>query len=157
VGKGVCFDSGGLNLKPTGYMETMYQDKHGACNVLSIFKAVSSLGLKVNLSATMGFVENSVSHIAYRPSDIIESYKGLTVEIGNTDAEGRLVLADIMTWAQELESPTTMIEFSTLTGACMVALGESTAGLFSNDSELVKQLLSSAEEEHEGLWSLPIN
>lgn len=100
VGKGLCFDAGGLNIKPTGSMETMYMDKSGACNMLSIFKCVVDLKMKVNVTCSLGFVENFVSETSYRPSDIIKSAKGLTVEIGNTDAEGRLVLADLMTWTQ---------------------------------------------------------
>ncbi len=122
VGKGVCFDSGGLNLKPTKAIEEMWLDKGGAVTVLSIFKAVVELKLKVNLVVSAAFVENLVGSDCYHPSDIIKSHKGLTVEIGNTDAEGRLILADAMSYTQEHYKPNTMIEFSTLTGACMVAL-----------------------------------
>lgn len=98
IGKGVCFDAGGLNIKPTGSMETMYMDKGGAVATLTSFKAAVELNLKVNLTVTVGLVENFLSSTSYRPSDIIKSHKGLTVEIGNTDAEGRLVLADCMSW-----------------------------------------------------------
>lgn len=94
--------------------------------------------LPINLSCSLGLVENFVSSNSYRPSDIIKSHKGLTVEIGNTDAEGRLVLADVISWTNELIKPNIMIELSTLTGACVVALGEETAGLFSNSDELIK-------------------
>jgi len=156
VGKGVCFDSGGLNLKPTGFIEDMWSDKGGACTVLAIFKAVVELNLPINLTCTMAFVENLVGSDAYHPCDIIKSYKGLTVEIGNTDAEGRLILCDAMTWAQEKYKPNTLIEFSTLTGAVRVALGLSTAGIFSNNDDLVGKLLDASSLTNERLWRLPI-
>jgi len=98
VGKGMVFDAGGLNIKPTGSMEDMYMDKAGACAVFSAFSQAVELNLKINLTCTMAFAENFLGEEAYRPSDIIKSRKGLTVEIGNTDAEGRLILADAMTW-----------------------------------------------------------
>ena len=122
VGKGVCFDAGGLNLKKTGGIEEMWFDKGGACTVLSAFKATVELNLPINLVCALAFVENLVGSNAYHPSDIIKSYKGLTVEIGNTDAEGRLVLCDAMAYVQEKHKPNTLLEFSTLTGACMVTL-----------------------------------
>jgi leucyl aminopeptidase len=156
VGKGVCFDSGGLNLKPTGFIEEMWSDKGGACTTLAIFKAAVELNLPINLVCTMAFVENLVGSDAYHPSDIIKSYKGLTVEIGNTDAEGRLILCDAMTWVQEKHKPNTLIEFSTLTGAVRVALGLSTAGIFSNSDDLVAKLLTAAGSTNERLWRLPI-
>ena len=122
VGKGVCFDSGGLNLKKTGGIEDMWFDKGGACTVLSAFKAAVELNLPINLACSLAFVENLTGSDCYHPSDIIKSYKGLTVEIGNTDAEGRLILADAMSYVQEKHKPNTLIEFSTLTGAVMVSL-----------------------------------
>lgn len=122
VGKGVCFDAGGLNIKPTKAIESMWCDKGGACAVLSTFKAAVDLKLPINLVCSVAFVENLLGSDAYHPSDIIKSYKGLTVEIGNTDAEGRLILCDAMSYTQEFYKPNTLLEFSTLTGACMVAL-----------------------------------
>lgn len=122
VGKGVCFDAGGLNLKKTGGIEEMWFDKGGACTVLSAFKAAVELNLPINLVCALAFVENLVGSNAYHPSDIIRSYKGLTVEIGNTDAEGRLILCDAMSYVQDKHKPNTLLEFSTLTGACMVTL-----------------------------------
>ena len=98
VGKGITFDTGGLHLKGYGNMEKMYLDKSGACNVLATFKAVVEMNLKINITATLGFAENAISNTAYKPGDIIKSLSGLTVEINNTDAEGRLVLADCLTW-----------------------------------------------------------
>lgn len=135
VGKGITFDTGGLNLKPTGSMEDMYQDKGGACAVLGALQATIELRLKKNVVFAMGFAENSIDNKCYKPSDILVSKKGITVEIGNTDAEGRLVLADTFTYVQENFKPKQLIDLATLTGAIMVALGNETAGLFSNDDD----------------------
>jgi leucyl aminopeptidase len=109
-------------LKPTGYIETMYLDKCGACSSLGVMMLAASLGLKINLVCALALAENSIDGTSYKPNDIITSYKGYTVEIGNTDAEGRLCLADVMTWVQEKYKPKKMIDIATLTGACMVAL-----------------------------------
>lgn len=133
VGKGVCFDTGGLNIKAAGGMKDMYMDKCGAVSVFTAFQYVVEEKLKLNLTVSMGWVENSISKNAYRPSDIIASRKGITVEIGNTDAEGRLVLADCMHWTQEKYKTDVLIELSTLTGAIIAALGHRFAGLFTND------------------------
>lgn len=122
VGKGLTFDSGGLNLKPTNYIEDMYLDKHGACNALAIFKSVVDMGWKTNFVCAIGVAENAIGSRSYKPSDIIKSYKGLTVEITNTDAEGRLVLADTLSYLQEQYNPQNIIDMATLTGACVVAL-----------------------------------
>jgi leucyl aminopeptidase len=159
VGKGVCFDAGGLNLKPTTSIGGMHNDKHGACSVLSAIKSVAHLGLKVNVVATIGLVENFISANSYRPLDIIQSRKGLTVEIGNTDAEGRLVLADCMNWVQEnyLGKVKTMIDMATLTGACVIALGKNRAGVFTNSDHLAKQLDESGTEIEELVWRLPLD
>lgn len=116
-------------------------DKHGACSVLAAFRYAVENELKINLSCSIGLVENFVSSKSYRPSDIITSHKGLTVEIGNTDAEGRLVLADIISWNETLFQPNHVIELSTLTGACVVALGERTAGIFSNCDTFAQKLI----------------
>jgi len=156
VGKGVCFDVGGINLKPTGNIENMFYDKGGACTVLAAFKGAVEMKLPVNIVCSVVFVENSMSDRALHPKDIIKSYKGLTVEIGNTDAEGRLILADAMTYTQRFYNPKTLIELSTLTGAIKVALGNETAGIFSNDDGLVSDLTSIGAESCEHLWRLPI-
>ena len=100
VGKGITFDSGGLHLKPYGSMETMYLDKSGACSVLSVARGAIEMNLKINFTVTLGFAENSIDANSYKPSEIIKSHRGLTVEINNTDAEGRLVLADCISWTQ---------------------------------------------------------
>ena len=156
VGKGLTYDTGGLNLKPTGYMEDMFGDKNGSCAVLGALHGVLASKPKVNIVFAMGFAENAIDSKSYKPGDILTSMKGLTVEIGNTDAEGRLVLADTMTYVQREFKPEQMIELSTLTGACMVALGENTAGLFSNDDDLSKSLLDAGENTFEPLWRMPI-
>lgn len=140
VGKGVCFDSGGLSLKMQ-LMDKMYTDKGGACTAFAIFKAAFTLKLKINLVLTVGFVENFISDKCYRNSDIITSYKGLTVEILNTDAEGRLVLADCLAYQQDIYHPHTIFDFATLTGACIVALGGSAAGLFTTKDDLANDLV----------------
>jgi leucyl aminopeptidase len=127
-------------------MEAMYLDKAGACAVLAAFRGAVEMNLKVNLTVTLGFAENAIGNSSYKPSEIIQSYHGHTVEINNTDAEGRLVLADCISWTQRNRNPTKMIEVSTLTGACAAALGESTAGLFTNNDELAKELLDVGEE-----------
>ena len=136
VGKGLTYDTGGLNLKPTGSMENMYGDKNGACAVIGALHGVLHTMPKINIVFALGVAENSIGSKAYKPGDIIKSMKGLTVEIGNTDAEGRLVLADTMTFVQKEYKPTELIDLATLTGACMIALGEGTAGLFSNNEEV---------------------
>jgi len=156
VGKGVCFDSGGLNLKPTGNIENMFHDKGGACTVLAAFKGAVEMKLPVNIVCTMAYVENLMSATSFKPKDILRSYKGLTVEIGNTDAEGRLVLADAMTYTQQVYKPKTLLEFSTLTGAVKVALGNEIAGIFSNDDGLASDLYRVGYETCEPLWRLPI-
>ncbi len=156
VGKGLTFDTGGLNLKPTNYIEDMYLDKHGACNALSIFKTVVEMNLPINIVCAIGAAENSIDSNSYKPSDIIKSHKGYTVEITNTDAEGRLVLADVLSYVQDNYKPEHVIDLATLTGACMVALGNKTAGLFTNDEKLSSELVKASEEVLEPLWHLPI-
>lgn len=136
LGKGLVFDNGGVNLKPTGYIEDMFIDKHGACNALSVFEAIVKLGLKVNLICALAVAENAIDSNSYKPSEIITSRKGLTVEVGNTDAEGRLCLADSLTYIQDKYKPSVLIDVATLTGACMVALGNNTAGVFCNNNSI---------------------
>ena len=133
-------------MKPTAGIKEMHMDKHGATSVLSAFESVVKLKLKVNLTVSIGCVENFVSSNSYRPLDIIRSRKGLSVEIGNTDAEGRLVLADCMNWTQEKYKVKNMIELSTLTGAIIIALGKKHAGLFSNSDELTQNFLRAGRQ-----------
>ena len=133
----------------------MYLDKSGAMTVLAAFFAIVKEKLPINVTCSVGLVENFISANSYRPNDIIKSRKGLTVEIGNTDAEGRLVLADAMHWTQEHYKPHTLIELSTLTGAIIFALGHELAGLFTNDKGLFKSLRNVGERVHEPLWHMP--
>jgi len=155
VGKGVTFDTGGISIKPAADMDEMKYDKSGACAVLAAARAVAALELPVRLSVYVALAENMLSGEAYRPSDIVRCYNGKTVEITNTDAEGRMILADALAWAAE-ERPDSILELSTLTGACVVALGHQAAGLFTPDDELAAELAAAAEESGERLWRLPI-
>jgi len=155
VGKGVCFDTGGLSLK-TSLMEKMYGDKGGAISCLEIFHAAVHFKLKINLVCTMGYVENSVDGNSYRNSDIIKSYKGLTVEILNTDAEGRLVLADCLSWTQFKHKPQFIIDIATLTGGCIMALGFSHMGIMGNDEKFIKTITEKSAKLHEPFWPLPL-
>jgi leucyl aminopeptidase len=155
VGKGVTFDTGGISIKPAQNMEDMKYDKCGACTVLGIVRAVADLGLKVRIRAYCPFTENMPSGSAYRPGDIIRFYNRKTVEITNTDAEGRLILADAMAWAAE-EKPDALLEFSTLTGAIVVALGHQAGGLFTPDDGLASELLDASVHTGERLWRMPL-
>ena len=155
VGKGVTFDTGGISIKPAADMEQMKFDKAGACAVLGAMRAVAELGLDVPVRAYLPVAENMLNGAAYRPGDIVRCYNGRTVEITNTDAEGRMILADAMAWAVE-EGAATLLELSTLTGACVVALGHHAAGLFSPDDELAAQLTAAAADGGERLWRLPM-
>lgn len=156
VGKGVTYDTGGLNLKPTGFMEDMYGDKGGSCAVIGALKGTLELGTKKNIIFACGFAENAIGSSSYKPGDIIKGMNGLHVEIGNTDAEGRLVLADTFTYVQQEFKPEKMIDLATLTGACVVALGGDTAGLFSNDDDLVASLIKASTSSFEPIWHMPI-
>jgi len=156
VGKGVTFDTGGLDIKPASAMDSMYCDKAGACTTLAAFKWAVEMQVPVNLTCALALAENSVSSKAYKPQDIITSLKGLTVEIGHTDAEGRLCLADAMTYVQRNHKPDVMVDLATLTGACVVALGDEMAGIFGNDKKLVEEIIQSGEHYKEAIWHLPI-
>jgi leucyl aminopeptidase len=156
VGKGITFDTGGINLKPTGAIEDMYIDNAGAATVLSVLQACVELDVKRNLVVALCLAENAISQTAVLPSSIIKSYKGTTVEIGNTDAEGRLVLADGLTYVQKHCKPTHIVDVATLTGACVVALGEQSAGLFTNDDVFSIQLRDAGDTVSEVAWPLPI-
>ena len=157
VGKGVTYDTGGLNLKPTGFMEEMKTDMGGAAAALGTLKAVASLGLKVNVTAVVPTTENGIDAASYKPGDVYTSYKGKTVEIFNTDAEGRLILADALAYAVKNLKPTRIIDLATLTGAIVVALGEERTGLFSNNDSLVKQLEEAGAETGEKVWRMPLD
>ena len=156
VGKGVTYDTGGLNLKPTGSIEDMYYDKAGACAVMGALHGAMELGIKKNIVFAMGFAENAIDATSYKPMDIIKSMKGITVEIGNTDAEGRLVLADTFTFVQKNYKPKKLVDLATLTGAIMVALGQETAGLFSNDDDFAQEIKKTGKEVFEDMWHMPI-
>jgi len=151
VGKGITFDSGGLNLKPADYLKTMKGDKSGACNVLGIMKGVVALKPKAEVHGIIAAAENMPGGNAFRPDDIIKARNGKTIEIDNTDAEGRLVLADALALASELK-PDVVVDMATLTGACAVALGNWTSGLFTADEALCEALLNSARKRGERLW-----
>lgn len=156
IGKGVTYDTGGLNIKGTGYMEDMYGDKGGSCAVLGALKGTLMLGCKKNIVFACGFAENAIGSSVYKPSDIITGMNGLSVNIGNTDAEGRLVLGDTFTYVQRNFKPKRFVDLATLTGACMVALGYETAGVFSNDDDLVEELKVASKESFEPIWHMPI-
>jgi leucyl aminopeptidase len=154
VGKGVCFDSGGLNLKPGSSMNLMKKDMGGAAHALALARMVMAARLPIRLHLLIPAVENAVSADAFRPGDILSSRKGLSVEIGNTDAEGRLILADALTRAAE-DKPVCVIDFATLTGAARVALGPALPALFANDEALASDL-AAAEGSADPLWRLPL-
>lgn len=155
VGKGVCFDTGGLDLKTAAGMALMKKDMAGAAHVLGLARMIMHAKLPVHLRVLLPLVENAVSGNAYRPGDIIKSRKGLTIEIGNTDAEGRLILADALSEAVN-DKPDLLIDMATLTGAARIALGTDVAALFTNRNELADKLLQHAEEEFDPMWRLPL-
>jgi len=155
VGKGVCFDSGGLDIKPSSGMALMKKDMGGAAVALALANMLMLAGVKARLRMLLPIVENSISGNAYRPGDVLETRKGLTVEVGNTDAEGRLVLCDALSLA-DAERPDLMIDFATLTGAARVALGPELPALFGSDDTTVQNLARVAAAEHDPLWPMPL-
>jgi len=157
VGKGVTFDSGGLNLKPTDSMLTMKCDMGGAAAVLAAMSALPALGCTVEVHGLLGLVENMIGGRAYKPGDILDTHAGKTVEVGNTDAEGRLVLSDLLSWGAAELAPTEIVDVATLTGACVVALGPAIAGLFARDAGLERSLLDAARGAGEYVWPLPLH
>ena len=157
VGKGVCFDTGGISLKPAKFMEDMTYDMAGSAAVVGLMKNLALRKAKVNAVGVVGLVENMVSGNAQRPGDIVKSYSGKTIEILNTDAEGRLVLADALTFTEERFKPQFIVDLATLTGAIIVSLGSEYAGLFSNNDKLSKQLIDAGESVEEKLWRMPLN
>ena len=157
IGKGVTFDSGGYSLKPSASMEDMKIDMSGAAAVISAMDAIATLGSENEIHVVSALCENLVSGRAYKLGDVLKSMDGTTVEINNTDAEGRLTLGDAITYARQKIAPDEMFDFATLTGACMVALGPYTAGVFSDNEPLVKNWLAIAEKTGEDMWRLPLN
>lgn len=155
VGKGVCFDTGGLDIKPSAYMLLMKKDMAGSAHVLGLARMIMAAKLPICLRVLIPAVENAVSGNAYRPGDIIKSRKGLTVEVGNTDAEGRVVLADALTEAVS-EQPELLIDISTLTGAARVALGTELPAVFSNNDGLVNEVIKVGEKTWDPMWRLPL-
>lgn len=156
VGKGVCFDTGGLDLKNSAGMKLMKKDMGGAAHVLGLASMIMELRLPVRLRVLIPAVENAVSGRAMRPLDVLKSRKGATVEVGNTDAEGRLILADAL-WEAGAEKPDLLMDFATLTGAARSALGIDLPALFSNTTTLANRLLAAGESEHDPMWRLPLH
>jgi leucyl aminopeptidase len=163
IGKSITFDSGGLSLKPSEAMEWMKIDMAGGAAVLGVFKFLSLLAargwedrLNVNVFGILPACENMPSGKALRPGDILTALNGKTIEVLNTDAEGRLTLADALSYAEKFIKPDYCVDLATLTGACMVALGEDIAGLFGNDNQLIKKFETVAKKENEELWQLPL-
>jgi len=155
IGKGITFDSGGYNIKPTKYIEDMKTDMAGSAAVLGTMKAAASLGIKKNLLGVMAVCENMISSKAQRPGDIVKAYNGKTIEIGNTDAEGRLVLADALAYIEDKYKPEVIVDLATLTGACVVALGYYAAAIMGKDQELIENLRKAGENSGDRVWQLP--
>ena len=156
VGKAVTFDTGGISLKPGASMDEMKFDKCGGCTVLGIMKAVSELKLPINIVGIVPSVENMPDAEAYRPGDIVKLFSGKTAEILNTDAEGRLILADALSYGEKHYSPKAIIDFATLTGACIVALGNNVAAIVSNDEKLALKIKDASKKTTEDVWELPL-
>ncbi len=155
VGKGVCFDTGGLDIKPSSAMLTMKKDMGGAAHVLGLGQMIMENKLDIRLRILIPAVENNIAGNAFRPGDIIKSYHGTTIEVGNTDAEGRLVLCDALAMASE-EDPDIMLDFATLTGAARVAMGADVPPFFTDDDDLAHEFMTHSDAEHDPLWPLPL-
>ena len=156
LGKGMTFDTGGLNLKPSNHIETMRIDMSGAGAVMGTLKNILNLKLAKNIIFAMGVAENAIGPGAYKPGDVFTGYGGKSVEIGNTDAEGRLVLADAISYLVKNYKPARIIDLATLTGACVVALGFDYSGLFSNNDDLARQLIHASNDTDDRVWRLPV-
>ncbi|MDX1625539.1 MAG: leucyl aminopeptidase, partial [Wenzhouxiangellaceae bacterium] len=156
VGKGVTFDTGGISIKPRELMEQMKFDMGGAATVLCVVETVARLGLPINVDAVAAAVENMPDGAAYRPGDVIETMSGKTVEVHNTDAEGRMILADALTWTSRNLEPDVMVDVATLTGACVVALGHHASGIMTQDDGLASELLAAGLESADRAWRLPL-
>ncbi len=157
VGKGVCFDTGGISLKPARFMEEMKYDMAGSAVVVGLLKSFALRKAKINAIGVVGLVENMPGGNAQRPSDIVKSFSGKTIEVLNTDAEGRLVLADALSFTEKKYKPKFIIDLATLTGAIIISLGEEYAGLFSNNDELSKNIYKAGENVNEKVWRLPLH
>ncbi len=157
IGKGVCFDTGGISLKPGRFMEEMTYDMAGSAVVAGLMKNFAIRKAKINVVGVVGLVENMPGGNAQRPGDIVKSYSGKTIEILNTDAEGRLVLADALSFTEKKFKPNFMIDLATLTGAIIVCLGEEYAGLFSNNDDISKKIFDAGEKINEKVWRLPLH
>ncbi len=157
VGKGVTFDTGGYSLKPARFMEDMTYDMAGSAAVVGLMKTLALRKARVNAIGVVGLVENMVSGVAQRPGDIVKSYSGKTIEVLNTDAEGRLVLADALSFTERKFKPKFIVDLATLTGAIIVCLGSEYAGLFSNDDKLSKKILDAGKKVEEKLWRMPLH
>jgi leucyl aminopeptidase len=157
VGKGVCFDTGGISLKPAKFMEEMKYDMAGSAVVVGLLKSLALRKAKINAVGVVGLVENMPGSNAQRPGDIVKSYSGKTIEVLNTDAEGRLVLADALTFTEKKYNPQFIIDLATLTGAIIVSLGEEYAGLFSNNNKLAENIFESGKVVNEKVWKLPLH
>ncbi len=157
VGKGVTFDSGGLSLKPTASMNTMKSDMAGAATVLGVMSAIARLKLPVNVVGAVGLVENMISGSSYKLGDVLTARNGVTIEVLNTDAEGRLVLADVLSYVVDQKRVDRMIDLATLTGSCVVALGESITGAFTNNQSWCNEVLAASTRAGEQLWQLPMD
>lgn len=156
VGKAVTFDTGGISIKPSDRMDEMKYDKSGGCTVLGIMKAIANLAIPINVVAIIPAVENMPSGSSYRPGDIIRMYNGKTVEVLNTDAEGRMILADSLAYGISKYSPKCAIDFATLTGACIIALGTNVAGIIGNNDKLIQVLKDNSKITGEKIWQLPL-
>ena len=157
VGKGVCFDTGGISLKPAKFMEDMTYDMAGSAVVVGLMKNLAIRKAKINAIGVVGLVENMPGGNAQRPGDIVKSYSGQTIEVLNTDAEGRLVLADALTYTEKTFKPQFIIDLATLTGAIIVSLGSEYAGLFSNNDKLSKEIYLAGEKVEEKVWRMPLH
>ena len=157
VGKGVCFDTGGISLKPAKFMEDMTYDMAGSAVVVGLMKNFALRKAKINAVGVVGLVENMPGGNAQRPGDIVKSYSGKTIEVLNTDAEGRLVLADALTYTEKKFKPKFIVDLATLTGAIIVSLGSEYAGLFSNNDKLSKEIFSAGEKVDEKVWRMPLH
>ncbi|HZZ42347.1 MAG TPA: leucyl aminopeptidase [Tepidisphaeraceae bacterium] len=156
IGKAITFDTGGISIKPADKMGRMIFDKSGGMAVLGLMYALAKLKHPAHVVGILSSAENHISDTAYRPGDILRMYNGVTVEVTNTDAEGRLVLADALAWGIETYKPSAVVDLATLTGGCVVALGLTTAGIMSNNDALVSQLISAGEKSGEKMWRLPV-
>ena len=157
VGKGVCFDTGGISLKPAKFMEEMKYDMAGSAVVAGLIQTLAIRKAKVNAVGVVGLVENMPGGNAQRPGDIVRAFNGKTIEVLNTDAEGRLVLADALSFTEKKFKPKFIVDLATLTGAIIVALGEEYAGLFSNNDDLAKKIFKAGKKVNEKVWRLPLH